>query len=655
MNKQRESRSKVLSLVLALAMMITTLIPVVAGAAPTPTNPEKTKTVHLHKLLLDNSTDLENWTTPEGYDGTQDFSQFQGLDNGRTYSEIAGVYFAFKNEAGQWMMKDGSAVDDLPDELTVEKMDEIGYLGGLTTGSGFAFNTAGLNDGNYKIVEIPELSTYKDDEGNVLTGSKAVPLEITLPLVNQDGIQETVHVYPKNIQDKPIIDKDFEGEADASSPNPKEQRDYMVGDEVPYEVQTIIPADAKYAVLKWSDRMSPGLTFKKAADGGGIEITSSGEALVAGDYILREYSNGFDLILTEQGLAKVNNKENPVTITLKYNAILNDEAVVNVPETNDIKLVYGNQPQEESTPVPVEPQDGKITITKTWASGQAPDGVTATFDVYDKDGNLVETVTLPQNTDEWVYTLTGLDQAKGPYTVVERVINGYTPEYIGGQYGQVTINNKPTDNPDPLNPEEPKVVTYGKKFIKKNKDGQSLTGATFYVKNEAKDKYLGLKDPAQVGGEIAAYEAAEAAYQQAVKDQAANIDQLKIDRDNAYIAMNTEWKWVDSKDDAFLFHVDGDGILKVEGLAEGTYYLEEVDVPEGYAKPAGDFMFKVDENSWTSGPAEIPHDGEYQIIENKLVTIPETGGIGSLLFVVAGLAIMGATLVIKRRRNAEQM
>ncbi|MBZ4302581.1 cell surface protein, partial [Streptococcus pneumoniae] len=52
----------------------------------------------------------------------------------------------------------------------------------LTEAEGAKFNTANLPAAKYKIYEIHSLSTYVGEDGATLTGSKAVPIEIELPL-----------------------------------------------------------------------------------------------------------------------------------------------------------------------------------------------------------------------------------------------------------------------------------------------------------------------------------------------------------------------------------------------------------------------------------------------------------------------------------------
>ncbi|MDY6232241.1 LPXTG cell wall anchor domain-containing protein, partial [Peptostreptococcus porci] len=85
------------------------------------------------------------------------------------------------------------------------------------------------------------------------------------------------------------------------------------------------------------------------------------------------------------------------------------------------------------------------------------------------------------------------------------------------------------------------------------------------------------------------------------------------------------------------------------------YDLEEVEAPKGFAK-ISDIRFLVSANGKDS-VMNIKYNTEDQAenaqqIVNKKVTIPQTGGIGTIIFTVAGLALMlGAAYAIKKNRE----
>ncbi|MDO5708404.1 MAG: SpaH/EbpB family LPXTG-anchored major pilin [Andreesenia angusta] len=307
----KESFLKKLISILAVLTLVFSTVLSFSGEAVEEYKSE-TKTVTLHKLLLDN---LDEWTTPEEYDASSAIANA---------NEIPGVYFAWQNEDGEWINSQGNTTDDEGNQITKDNA-----FGGLTTATGKVFDTSKLPIGKYKIVEISEKSTYIGPNGENLTGSKAVPVEIKLSMYNKDGLVTDAHVYPKNTSDKPGIDKE-----------PEFNSDKDIGDSVNYTIKTDIPANAKYKVLKWTDNMSEGLDYNKD-----LKITIGTLELVKDtDYTITETDRGFTAILTETGLNKVNGKEEASTIILKYSAIINESATEETPGTNDITLTYGNNP-----------------------------------------------------------------------------------------------------------------------------------------------------------------------------------------------------------------------------------------------------------------------------------------------------------------------
>lgn len=84
----------------------------------------------------------------------------------------------------------------------------------------------------------------------------------------------------------------------------------------------------------------------------------------------------------------------------------------------------------------------------------------------------------------------------------------------------------------------------------------------------------------------------------------------------------------------------------VRGLAPGTYYLEEVVVPDGYNKLSAREAVTI--TSEATEAVEIT-------IENQAGTeLPSTGGMGTTVFyVIGGLLIIGAAVVLVARRKAQ--
>lgn len=623
----------------ALLLTVTSLFsvaPVFAEEAKT------TDTVTLHKIVMPR-TAFDGFTAgTKGKDNT-DYVGKQ-IEDLKTYfgsgeaKEIAGAYFAFKNEAGtKYITENGEEVD------TLDTTDAKGcaVLKGLTTDNGFKFNTSKLT-GTYQIVELKEKSTYNND-GSILADSKAVPVKITLPLVNDNGVVKDAHVYPKNTETKPQVDKNFaDKELDyANNKKDKGTVSASVGDVKKYHVGTKILKGSDYKKLIWTDSMTKGLTFNND-----IAVTLDGATLDATNYKLVADDQGFRLVLTDKGLEAVAKaaKTKDVEIKITYSATLNGSAVVEVLETNDVKLDYGNNPTIENEPKEGIPVDKKITVNKTWAVdgnevNKADETVDAVFTLQVKDGDKWVNVDSAKATaaTSFKHTFENLDNAK-TYRVIERV-SGYAPEYVSFVNGVVTIkNNKDSNEPTPINPSEPKVVTYGRKFVKTNKDGKErLAGATFLVKKDG--KYL------------------------ARKSALATVSEKQKAYNDAFVKANYSYEWVEDKNAKNVVKLisNDKGQFEITGLTEGQYSLEETQAPTGYAKLSGDVSFNVNATSYSKGSAQ---DIEYtqgsktkdaQQVINKKVTIPQTGGIGTIFFTIIGLSIMLGAVVIMKRRQSEEV
>lgn len=215
--------------------------------------------------------------------------------------------------------------------------------------------------------------------------------------------------------------------------------------------------------------------------------------------------------------------------------------------------------------------------------------------------------------------------------------NEYTLKFNNGNTTE--DKEKPSD--------KPRVFTGERKFVKTDSADRSvLAGAKFVVKNAKRTAEQGqyLKKDETTGaiswvktekeatvfttetnGEI---NVGKLQFTYAVKGKPADIDQVELDKTNQL----------------------------------NQYQLVETQAPKNYAKLDAPIDFEITPDSYKSGAVKIDQGkavdydktGTHTEIKNKKLTIPQTGGIGTIIFTAIGLAIMASAVIAIKKRQATE-
>ena len=175
-----------------------------------------------------------------------------------------------------------------------------------------------------------------------------------------------------------------------------------------------------------------------------------------------------------------------------------------------------------------------------------------------------------------------------------------------------------SNNPDVEKPQtEIKVDTYGFNLQKTDADSKLLAGAVFE-----------LYDAATGGNKVSFY--------------------TQLDDDNTVTTKpDQEKNFVTS------VTTDKDGKANFYGLEAGTYYLQETKAPEildADGKATGKYYNLLKERIQVVVSADTSTDTiDITVVNTKGFDLPETGGMGTIIFTVGGIAIMlGAALLLIR-------
>ncbi len=610
------------SLVLALVMVLGVFAPLSALAAETPGFPQGTDTpadlkvtleetdvqttkpdetpVTVHKLQADKYADGIGigFKHNGGKIATDDDGNYPAA-LGTNVKELNGVSFTYYKLKDAAQLKE--FIDDKSNLTTTEQVEakNLTAAGTITTANGQGA-TVNLPDGYYWFVE----SGYdKPEDGPDITSSIAVPFWLSIPVMNKEKVGDhaegtvylkQVHVYPKNVTGKDSVPtKTVDNEVNLNSK-------HNVGDTQTWYLQATIPANIQdYESFVMKDTFFKGLTYV-----GNVKV-----------------SMGYDGNISQVELAK------------------GTDYILEEPTKNDKK--FTTEIQADLTKEINAPADEKFSVTLTEAGlKKLVDNYKTVSDAAKKENKEVKL-----------------------YATVDTVINedAKMGTKIPNTYDLITkIKGKDEKKKKPETP--PTVETGGKKFIKvsESDNNTKLAGAVFSLFDG--DKQMTWTQ-ALIDANKTAIEAGKFA-----KDE--NGTKLTVADAEAAVKGTTPLN-------IYLMSIT-DGTFEIKGLEYSSweltkldgsketkthdYKLKEVKFPENYAGNKGtEYKFIIDKDSYNrtedgkveAYPNETLIKGAMRI-ENKDLTIPPTGGMGTVIFVVAGMALMGGAFIAMRKRSAEQ-
>ena len=506
--------------------------------------------------------------------------------------------------------------DKLAAALAADPKYQASYTTTLTTGENTVKNS--VDQGLYLITET---TTLADSTDRAVTGAavNSAPMIVstTYRLKDAHGTETdiTTNVGTINLKaTSPTITKEVTNGNGTDEASKKANPDFSIGDEVDYELTATIPSYTGY------DIDTTGKDPGKAR-------------------VLKIYDEA------EPGLTITADSVKSVTVT----------------------------PDGSSTPTPLV-KDTDYTVETSTDSDATDSYKGGTKTVI----NLEKYVNMRMGT---VSATSGTVASGGTITVtVKATLNSKAA--VSDATTQTPIKNKTTLGyshiPNQVTDEhkqpggEVDVYTYKFTITKKNREGKSLSGAQFAIKN-ADGKYLTWTAATDTDGKNGTWGTVDTPPTAAEQASAAPMDQS-------------------SKANG-IFYSDGNGTVSFDGLKAGTYTIEEIASPSGYLNahallPSFTVTIAPHYNQDTSTtPTDATSWGDYKINttdnpltisngkdSNNLVTasdnnggnvdvtnvtsitqLPKTGAAGIAFFAIVGVALIGAAaLFAVRARKARQ-
>lgn len=445
----------------------------------------------------------------------------------------------------------------------------------------------------------------------------------------------------KALQESTVIGKDFTDKTSA--------------EEVAYVLQGY---DNKSEQLDEFARIV-GKNLKTNATGkGSVTVGEDKQAtingLTAGYYFVKDTGKIGDGEIATKFLVKV---VGDATVEIKATAPTIEKKIVNGDDSNHTSVNIGDQVEFELTakvPDMANFDDYTFTISDTLSNG-------LTFDATKVVVKIGET-TLADGTD---YKLGDLDTSTNTFTVT--FSKDQLAKYVvHGTGATIVVTYKATLNSNALTTDKESNKATLKYSNNPDVDGTGTVttpdvpvyiydfdiDVDKYDDTDNKDGGIANKEKKLAGAEFILYKD--------VVETSGTVRYYYRWNDTAQ-----KVEWVTDKKEATPKTTTTDGKASFQGIAAGSYFLEETKAPDGYNKlkapKAVTITAEYDGNGKLT-KSSATHTGETQYIQTVEVpnkagaVLPSTGGIGTTIFYVLGsILALGAAvlLIVKKRMNGQ--
>lgn len=227
-----------------------------------------------------------------------------------------------------------------------------------------------------------------------------------------------------------------------------------------------------------------------------------------------------------------------------------------------------------------------------------------------------------------------------------------------GKYIFITYTAKVNEKAVAVISENNAILTYSNDPTKTNSHGTQTDKETVYSAKIVIDKYAKQDEPVD-GNEDTSKKLPGAKFVLYKKVTEGKDDEAKEVKKYYHCDENGVVSWGD-REGAIEVTTKDDGAANFDGLADGTYYLEEIAAPAGYnmlKKPVEVIIEGTKTEDGVTSIVEVQLTQKAEVANSTGLELPSTGGMGTTIFYVVGsILLVGAAvlLVTKKRMSAAQ-